>query len=137
MKICSKCNQEKEYSDFNKNGNRLTSWCKRCVRSRSKQHYDEKGILKKEKRKLYIQQRREWFNEYKKTLKCIKCGENHVACLEFHHRDPGEKDFEIASLVSTANKEKLLKEMEKCDVLCANCHRKHHYENKLTLSSVG
>jgi hypothetical protein len=130
MKICSKCKQEKEYSEFNKDSARqkLTSWCKQCVKSRSKQHYNEKGILKKEQRKLYIQQRREWFNELKKTLKCIKCGENHPSCLEFHHRDPKQKEFGIAAFVNTSNKEKVLKEIEKCDVLCANCHRKHHHK---------
>lgn len=134
MKICSKCKQEKEYKEFNKDlrRNKITSWCKQCVRSRSKQHYDEKGILKKEKRKIYIQQRREWFNEFKKTLKCIKCEENHISCLEFHHRNPEEKDFEIAAFVSTASKEKILNEIKKCDVLCSNCHRKTHWEQKQT-----
>jgi hypothetical protein len=137
MKICSKCKQEKEYKEFNKDlrRNKITSWCKQCVRSRSKQHYDEKGILKKEKRKIYIQQRREWFNEFKKTLKCIKCEENHISCLEFHHRNPEEKDFEIAAFVSTASKEKILNEIKKCDVLCSNCHRKTHWEQKQTKSN--
>jgi len=128
MKICSKCKQEKELIEFNKHRYGVTSWCKECVRSRSKQHYEENGISLKEKKKLYIQQRREWFNEFKKTLKCIKCGENHIACLDFHHRDPKQKEFSIAGAVSHSNKEKVIKELEKCDVLCANCHRKHHYE---------
>jgi len=128
MKICSKCKQEKELTEFNKHRYGVTSWCKECVRDRSKQHYEENNISLKEKQRLYIQQRREWFNEFKKTLKCIKCGENHIACLEFHHRDPKQKEFSIAGAVSHSNKEKVIKELEKCDVLCANCHRKHHYE---------
>lgn len=128
MKICSKCKQEKELTEFNKHRYGVTSWCKECVRNRSKQHYEENEISLKEKRKLYVQQRREWFNEFKKTLKCIKCGENHIACLDFHHRDPKQKEFSIAGAVSHSNKEKVIKELEKCDVLCANCHRKHHYE---------
>jgi hypothetical protein len=129
MKICSKCKQEKELTGFNKHRYGVQSWCIECVKERSKKHYEEKGILLKEKRKLYIQQRREWFNEFKKTLKCIVCGENHIACLEFHHRDPKQKEFGIAGAISHSNKEKVIKELEKCDVLCANCHRKHHYEN--------
>jgi hypothetical protein len=128
MKICSKCKQEKELTEFNKHRYGVTSWCKECVRGRSKQHYEENSISLKEKKRLYIQQRREWFNEFKKTLKCIKCGENHIACLDFHHRDPKQKEFSIAGAVSHSNKEKVIKELEKCDVLCANCHRKHHYE---------
>jgi hypothetical protein len=128
MKICSKCKQEKELTEFNKHRYGVTSWCKECVRGRSKQHYEENSISLKEKKRLYIQQRREWFNEFKKTLKCIKCGEDHIACLDFHHRDPKQKEFSIAGAVSHSNKEKVIKELEKCDVLCANCHRKHHYE---------
>lgn len=38
----------------------------------------------------------EWFREYKKSLSCEVCGENHPACLEFHHIDPKEKSFPSA-----------------------------------------
>ncbi len=36
---------------------------------------------------------RDWFRSYKSSLACLRCGETHVACLEFHHRDPSAKDF--------------------------------------------
>ena len=69
-----------------------------------------------------------WFYEYKKTLSCIKCGESHTACLEFHHRDPTTKKFHIARFNSLKqSKGDLQAEMAKCDVLCANCHRKLHW----------
>lgn len=70
-----------------------------------------------------------WWNEYKSHLKCIKCGENHPACLEFHHRNPEEKEMNIShySRGGWLSRRKLLEEVEKCDVLCANCHRKEHY----------
>lgn len=39
-----------------------------------------------------------WLDEYKKTLRCASCGEDHPACLNFHHRDPKEKRFTIGSM---------------------------------------
>lgn len=70
-----------------------------------------------------------WWNDFKSTLKCKNCGENHAACLEFHHRVPGEKELKISHYSKSGwfSRQKLLREIEKCDVLCANCHRKEHY----------
>jgi hypothetical protein len=59
---------------------------------------------------------------------CIRCGETHPACLDFHHRDPGVKEGTISRLVSKNVKlDRVQAEIEKCDVLCANCHRKFHW----------
>ena len=73
-----------------------------------------------------------WFREYKATLKCMKCGENHPACLDFHHKDPSEKDMALQKImVSGRSKKRIMEEINKCDVLCANCHRKFHWEERL------
>ena len=74
----------------------------------------------------------EWFKEYKSTLKCEKCSENHPATLDFHHSIPEEKEHSISNMIRDGfSKENILKEMSKCEVLCSNCHRKHHYNNAL------
>lgn len=81
----------------------------------------------------YDKKRREelkrWFREeFLPTLSCKECGENHPACLDFHHKDPAEKEAGVARLLhDTRSKNRLLREIAKCEVLCANCHRKHHY----------
>jgi hypothetical protein len=70
---------------------------------------------------------REWLWNLKATLKCGICGEDETCCLEFHHTDPSEKEVTIALTVSRGfSKERILKEIEKCETLCANCHRKRH-----------
>ena len=90
----------------------------------NKQYYIDKSAERK--RKI-----REDFNEYKSTLKCSKCGEDHIACLDFHHIDPSEKDFSIYQIKRYVwGKEKIEKELQKCIVLCSNCHRKLHYEER-------
>lgn len=72
--------------------------------------------------------------QYIKLLKefnsCSNCDESHPATLEFHHRDPKQKVAGISKMVKS-NKYSLddvFKEVEKCDILCSNCHKKTHYE---------
>lgn len=71
--------------------------------------------------------RRERFLELKSTLKCNRCGENDIACLDFHHTDKDDKDFSISAVVKDYSWDRILEEIEKCEVLCANCHRKEHF----------
>ena len=62
---------------------------------------------------------------------CIACGENHPATLVFHHRDESIKEFNLAKAAAqNISKKRLLAEIAKCDVYCANCHRKLHYRLK-------
>ena len=68
------------------------------------------------------------------------CGETEPVCLDFHHIDPNEKDFTIGKH-RNKSKENLMKEIEKCVCICANCHRKIHagiinLENYLDKSSL-
>lgn len=59
--------------------------------------------------------------------KCEICGYNKCnAALEFHHLDPNEKDFGIASKGYTRSWEKIKAELDKCIIVCANCHREIH-----------
>jgi len=78
-------------------------------------------------RKLEI---KTWFRDYKKDFKCSKCFESHPATIEFHHKDKSKKENTIAYFVANGYATKrILAEIEKCEVLCSNCHRKLHYEN--------
>ena len=63
-------------------------------------------------------------------MKCQKCGFSHPAALDFHHKNENEKEYDVSQLVRNGNKDKILKEIEKCIILCSNCHRIHHYENE-------
>lgn len=61
--------------------------------------------------------------------KCEICGYNTcIDALEFHHLNPEEKDFGIGGDGSTKSFEKIKKELDKCIMLCANCHRELHYK---------
>lgn len=81
----------------------------------------------------------EWLEEYKSGLKCKECGFSHPAALDFHHRNPEEKSFNISVMPrKSISKEKILAEIAKCDVYCCRCHRILHYEaKKRGRSSIG
>jgi len=73
----------------------------------------------------------EYLQQIKAKAKCKYCGENYPAILQFHHRNPEEKEFDVSTFVyhQKSGPAKLEAEIAKCDILCANCHLKHHYEN--------
>ena len=73
--------------------------------------------------------------EYKGGIKCIRCGYDKPIpdVYEFHHRDPAEKDPSWGTMLRNNHSlDKFKAEVDKCDVLCANCHREVHWELKQT-----
>lgn len=80
-----------------------------------------------------VQLNREWrernralYDDYKRTLSCVLCGESEPCCLDFHHKDPSQKEYSISSAPRHKSFKKIMIEIEKCVVLCSNCHRKVH-----------
>ena len=91
--------------------------------------YKKNAKLEYQRVKARRDELRNWLNEYKSTLCCTMCGEKHPACLDFHHKDSKNKDFSLGIIRGWGyGKERLINEIKKCMVICANCHRKIHYE---------
>lgn len=62
--------------------------------------------------------------------KCLKCEYNKChASMDFHHVNPIEKDKSIKNIISGSWK-RIEEELKKCILLCSNCHREHHYNEK-------
>jgi len=80
----------------------------------------------KESAKRYKDQ----WRDYKATLACIKCGQNHPATLDFHHIDRSTKEDSVNRLIKNRAFKRAMEEVKKCVVLCANCHRIHHHEER-------
>lgn len=130
MKICSKCSIEKDESEFNKKSSTkdgLQTFCKECNKKNCKSHYgnnrkyyDDRNNERKKDIRNYV--------DSKKT-KCSNCGEDHIACLDFHHLKDKEIDLAMVTAKSWS-KNRIDKEIAKCIILCANCHRKLHWQEK-------
>jgi hypothetical protein len=84
------------------------------------------------KRKIKI---KKWFYDYKSLLSCSICSESHPAIIDFHHK--GNKREQVAQMAHYGYSiESIKKEMEKCDILCANCHRKLHWKKQKPLKRL-
>lgn len=107
-KYCPKCKTVKDRAEFY-SSTKSSSYCKSCI-----------VLNLAEKRQEAKKRAVEYLGG-----KCICCGYNKsLAALEFHHLDPGQKDPDYYSLKT--NFEKLKSELDKCALLCANCHREEH-----------
>jgi hypothetical protein len=79
------------------------------------------GLVRKKNRKLW--------NELKSKLQCYRCGFSHPAALDFHH-ETRSNHKSVYRLASSGLYKQAIREIQKCSVLCANCHRITHYEEK-------
>lgn len=135
MKECRRCKIEKTYNEFSKNKRQKDghySYCKVCKKEEDARLYKRNPEQTKERNKRYIDKTKKWWKEYRTSLKCERCGENRFWVLEFHHQNPSEKEHNISYLTNKGYSIKtILKEINKCIVLCANCHRDHHYQEKI------
>jgi hypothetical protein len=69
----------------------------------------------------------DWYAELKSSLVCARCREAHPACMQFHHADASAKEMSISDAIRRRwGRARILLEVSKCEVLCANCHAKHH-----------
>lgn len=128
-KICSSCNKEKELSEFRKDKTKKTGYqshCKICARAYHKSAYTEKysdRIAVRNKTRADIA--KQMLNDYKSNHPCIMCGESCLSCLDFHHKDPLLKDFTVSQR-QNGSLLLLMEEVQKCVVVCRNCHAKIH-----------
>ena len=85
----------------------------------------EKKKQKQQKQKERLQCILLEVRDIKSESGCLDCGENDPIVLEFDHRNPDEKECNVSDMVKRGRSIKSIKkEIEKCDVVCANCHRK-------------
>lgn len=128
MKICNKCKKECNDDDFcyrYKNKNVRQKICKNCQKAYKIDYYNKNKESHYKRNKLTELKLASFIKDLKKEG-CFSCGESSVECLDFHHLNPLEKEIEVSLLTRRGSKKRILKEVEKCIILCANCHRKVH-----------
>lgn len=116
-KYCKYCETVKKNKDFYViKKNKLSAYCKK---------YTNIQTVKRQK------SLKEKCVEYKGG-KCEICGYNKcISALEFHHINPNEKDFQMSKYKRYVFNEKVKEELDKCVLLCANCHREEHSKLKV------
>lgn len=126
-KTCGKCKTEKSLEEFGakgkkKNGEvRYQPFCKECNRFYLKEHYQKNKKYYYDKSKNFLHKSRVQFLEYLKDKSCKDCGISDNRVLEFDHLRDKRKD--VTALVGLVSWEEVLKEIDKCEIVCCNCHR--------------
>lgn len=130
QKKCISCQIEKDSTEFHnrksaKDG--LQHRCKICAIKRATEHYlHHKHDFKCRTKKL-TDLYKHCVGVIKEGYGCFNCKLNNHKCLDFHHTNPIEKDFNVSSLTSGKSTTNIVTEINKCVVVCANCHRLIHY----------
>jgi hypothetical protein len=121
-KICTKCKEMKPATAFGKRPSAtitgLSSWCRKCTSAR----INKMAPFRRKQRKL----------EAIKIMggKCCRChGVFPHYVYDFHHIDPSRKEFSMTDLQDKAW-HRLEKELNKCILVCANCHRIEHHSKQ-------
>lgn len=133
MKKCTKCKLPKDESEFafkSKELQTLHAECKICSSARHRAIYAanrekqsaRSNVKNKIKREKLAPINKKLMLEYLKEHPC-ECGETRPMCLDFDHRDQKTKKYMIAHMLQDYEWSKIIVEIDKCDVRCANCHR--------------
>lgn len=145
MKTCQRCKEQKPLTDFNKKASKpdgLNPWCRKCVSDYRKDKYNERKAQGLEPKTAKWQRdnrdklnairtaKRVEIRDFIRSLKvdkpCADCGGVFPpTCMDFDHLDPQLKEFDICqdAYRDLYSEEKILEEVAKCEIVCANCHR--------------
>lgn len=129
-KLCPGCGVEKDIDAFNykvKSKGLRQVRCRECTRLQVQQHYKRNTAYYVKKARQRNDQtkilQREQILAYLSTHPCVDCGERDIVCLEFDHVS-GQKVRNIANMIGECKWATIEAEIAKCEVRCANCHRR-------------
>jgi hypothetical protein len=133
LKLCSLCEIEKNSSGFNKKANgSLQGYCKDCNKKYHKDHYDRNKVSYKKKAKDYKQKLIDTVTGLK-NKPCTDCGivyPPHV--MDFDHLEGVLKIANVSRMTRELgfSLDTIEKEIEKCELVCANCHRDRTFRRR-------
>lgn len=126
MKHCAKCNTNKPLEEFSKNKTRKDgkmSSCKDCMKEYKQVHYNQNSSKVYESVRLRRQKIKDLVWEYKSTHSCVDCSLIDPVVMEFDHLSDKESDVS-KMVIRGLSWERIQKEIAKCEMVCANCHRR-------------
>ena len=128
-KWCSKGKHDQPVEAFSKSARSkdgLFTWCKSCMATYERERYQNGDKARKEANaKKYRDAVRAFLISYLSENPCVECGNSDPIVLQFDQRESAEKEFNISDMIrNKMSIPRIVAEIEKCDVRCANCHAK-------------
>jgi hypothetical protein len=131
VRRCYDCGEWKPLASFafaNQAKRTRQGRCRACHARYRRGHYlrNRPAYIKREVARIrrYREENRALLREYLRAHPCVDCGETDIVVLQFDHRDPRTRVDYIGMLISRKPWRLILPEIAKCDVRCANCHRR-------------
>lgn len=116
---CSVCGSDSELVKGKKQCKVCKARYQRKYYLKNKRYFIDKGLDQKQKIRSFIY-------SLKEKNPCVDCGVSYpYYVMDFDHKY--DKNFNVSQMTSRYGKEKLLEEIAKCDIVCANCHRERTY----------
>jgi len=127
-KKCTTCLEVKPFADYERKNNRYSnSSCKSCLAKKNRMEYranPQIALSTKESTRRRKDKNESFIFDYLLSNPCVDCGEDNPAYLEFDHKDQSTKDDCVSRYVDKVGLQRLVGEVEKCDVRCRKCHRR-------------
>ena len=135
MKVCSRCKIEKDDGSFHKRGAGFQDRCKECKRLSIREHYQANKQYYLDKAKKSKEQGREITQSVRKQP-CTDCKKEYpYYVMDFDHINPVNKVDNVGSMINSGLPA-LRREIAKCEVVCANCHRERTFQRHQRIASV-
>lgn len=132
-RLCSGCHAVKPIEEFNfkyRAAGIRHSYCRECGKRLTKSHYKRNKRAYLDRNARTYQKHRELIRQAK-SRPCADCGVQYpYYVMDFDHRDGATKAFMLSDAPRATSKSPL-KEIEKCDVVCAKCHRERTHRRML------
>jgi len=131
-KHCGRCGRDKPLTEFHRWRDGHQPWCKPCRRKYAAAHYQANKPHRQGQNKRRQAEFMAWYISLKVGQPCADCG------LEFHHAamqwDHGQvKTAALGHLSRRGSRKRVLDEIAKCELVCANCHAVRSYQRRDTI----
>ena len=127
---CTLCAVEKSLDEFHRRGAGRQMWCRSCRRTWDSAYHARTKPLRLAQKRRARDFRLAWLRGLK-SKPCVECGVSfHPAAMTFDHLPGSEKLEDISTLVLRGCTQMAIKEMAKCELVCANCHAVRTYTRR-------
>lgn len=123
MKYCGRCREDKPIQQFHRSRDGRQPWCKPCKREYAAAHYQANKARRRAQNKRRQVEFMRWYVNLKVGHACADCGrEFHTAAMQWDHLPGSKKEADLAMLARRGSRQRVLDEIAKCELVCANCH---------------
>jgi hypothetical protein len=123
LRECRRCGKRKPLSEFHRWHDDYQWWCKPCRRDYAAEHYQKNKARRRAQNERRQAEFLVWYTSLKAGKPCADCGRTfHPVAMHWHHLPGTRKKASLGDLAKRGSRKRVLEEIAKCELICANCH---------------